>query len=167
MIRFTTTILRFDKKGEKTGWSFIEITAAQARKLKPGSKVSFRVKGQLDQYTFEKVALIPMGQGNFILPVNGTMRKAISKKQGDKVSVSLEHDERKQTLSRDFMICLSDDPKALVFFKTLPGSHQLYFSKWIESAKTSPTKTKRIVMAVMALGRKHGFPEMMRANKRQ
>jgi len=165
VIKFTTTILRFDKKGEKTGWSYIEISAAQARKLKPDNKVSFRVKGHLDQYSFEKLALLPMGGGNFILPVNGSIRKSIGKKHGDKVTVSLEPDERKLTLSNDLMICLSEDPQALTFFRTLPRSHQLYFSKWIESAKTTHTKTKRIVMAVVGLGKKQGYPEMIRVNK--
>ena len=167
MIQFTTAILRFDKKGEKTGWSYIEITAAQARKLKPDSKVSFRVKGHLDQYSFEKLALLPMGEGNFILPMNGSIRKALGKKHGDKVTVSMEADERKLTLSNDLMTCLAEDPLALSFFKTLPRSHQLYFSKWIESAKTSHTKTKRIVMAVVGLSKKQVYPEMMRANKGQ
>ena len=167
MIKFTTAILRFDKKGEKTGWSYIEITAAQARKLKPGSKVSFRVKGHLDHYGFEKLALLPMGEGNFILPMNGSIRKALGKKHGDKVTVSMEADERKLTLSNDLMTCLAEDPLALSFFKTLPRSHQLYFSKWIESAKTSHTKTRRIVMAVVGLSKKQGYPEMMRANKGQ
>jgi hypothetical protein len=41
----------------------------------------------------------------------------------------------------------------------------LYFSKWIEEAKTSQTKTKRIAMAVTALGLGQGYPEMIRANK--
>ena len=52
------------------------------------------------------------------------------------------------------------------FFKTLPGSHQRYFSKWIEDAKTMQTKTKRIVMALTAFSKKQGFPEMMRENKK-
>lgn len=167
MTQFTTTIRRFDRNKEKTGWSFIEISAVLARKLRPDTKVSFRVKGKLDQYSFEKLALIPIGDGNYILPINGRIRKAIGKKQGDKVTVALELDERKLTLSRDLLSCLGDDPPAQAFFKTLSDSHQQYFSKWIESAKTLPTRTKRIVMAVVALGKKQDYPAMMQANKGQ
>ncbi|HEY9045141.1 MAG TPA: DUF1905 domain-containing protein, partial [Ohtaekwangia sp.] len=98
MIQYNTTLLKFNKKGEKSGWTFIEISAAQAQKLKPDTKVSFRVKGSIDQFAFEKVAILPMGDGSFILPVNGTMRKAIGKKDGDKVKVVLNVDERKLTL---------------------------------------------------------------------
>jgi len=165
MISYNTTLLRFDKKGEKTGWTFIEISAAKAKKLKPDSKVSFRVKGTLDSHKISQVAILPMGDGDFILAVNGKMRKAIGKKAGDKVKVTLEADESKIILSHDMMACLKDEPAALAAFKKLPGSHQKYFSKWVESARTSNTKTKRIVMAVTALARNLNFPEMLRANR--
>ena len=165
MLKFSTTILRFDKKGEKTGWSYIEITSIQAHALNPGCKVSFRVKGKLDNYSFATVALIPMGDGGFILPVNGTIRKLIQKSAGDKVKVVMALDTRAPSLSNDLLECLEDDKTALAHFKTLPKSHQNYFSNWIESAKTSATKTKRIVMAVTALSKKQGFGEMIRENK--
>jgi len=165
MIQYNTTLLKFNKKGEKSGWTFIEISAAQAQKLKPDTKVSFRVKGSIDQFAFEKVAILPMGDGSFILPVNGTMRKAIGKKDGDKVKVVLNVDERKLTLSPDLMKCLKEEPDSLAFFKSLPMSHQNYFSKWIESSKTSATKIKRIVMALTAFSKKQGYSEMIRENK--
>ncbi|HVF97457.1 MAG TPA: YdeI/OmpD-associated family protein, partial [Flavisolibacter sp.] len=52
-------------------------------------------------------------------------------------------------------------------FESLTKGHRLYFSKWIESAKTEPTKAKRIAMAVNALAKGWGYPEMMRANKKE
>lgn len=165
MITFTTRILKFQNKGEKTGWSYIEISKRQAQQLKPDSKVSFRVKGLLDQHAIQKTAILPMGEGDFILPINGTIRKAICKKEGDIINVQLEVDERALILSSEFIKCLKDEPGAYEFFKTLPKSHQNYFSKWIESAKTIQTKTKRITMAVIALGSRQGYQEMMRANK--
>jgi Domain of unknown function (DUF1905)/Bacteriocin-protection, YdeI or OmpD-Associated len=165
MITFSTRILKFDKKGEKTGWSYIEISKRQAEQLKPDCRVSFRIKGQLDQYLIHQTALLPMGDGNFILPLNGTMRKAIGKREGDALKVRIEPDERPLTLSSDFVTCLKDDPRAYDFFKTLPKSHQAYFSKWIESAKTISTKTRRITRALIALGSGQGYSEMIRANK--
>lgn len=165
MITFSTRILKFDKKGEKTGWSYIEISKRQAEQLKPECRVSFRIKGSLDAHAINQTALLPMGEGDFILPLNGTMRKAIGKKEGDVLKVKIELDERPLALSSDFVMCLKDDPRAYNFFKTLPKSHQVYFSKWIESAKTISTKTKRITMAVIALGLGQGYPEMIRANK--
>jgi hypothetical protein len=165
MLNFTVTIHKFAKQGEKTGWTYIEITAAQAKKLKPDTKVSFRVKGKLDGHPIKQVALLPMGEGNFIIPLNASMRKGIGKRHGEKLKVSIEADDSEFQFSQDFIDCLKDDPEAHSFFKTLSGSHQKYFSKWIDSAKTSGTKTKRIVMAVIALSKKQGYPEMIRANK--
>lgn len=165
MVRFTTKILRFGKMGEKTGWTYIKISALQAEKLNPGKKTGYRVKGALDQHSIQRVALLPMGEGAFIIPLNAKMRKAIGKEQGDSLTVSLEVDQRTIPPSADFMKCLKDDARAQAHFKTLSGSHQRYFSKWIEDAKTVETKTKRITMAVIALGSGQGFPEMIRANK--
>nr|MBP8244154.1 YdeI/OmpD-associated family protein [Chitinophagaceae bacterium] len=51
---------------------------------------------------------------------------------------------------------------AKAFFESLTGSHQRYFSKWIDSAKTEPTRVKRITMAVNALAKKWGYGEMIR-----
>jgi hypothetical protein len=164
MLTVTTIIKKFDKKGEKTGWQYIEVSAAQAKKLK-NSKVSFRVKGYIDSVAIQKTALLPMGEGQFILPMNNSLRKALQKKAGDKIKIQFELDERKLTLSPDLLECLKADPEASVFFKSLPPSHQQYYSKWIESAKTASTKTRRIVISIEGFNKKLGYSEMMRAYK--
>jgi len=81
---------------------------------------------------------------------------------GDLLRVSLAVDKQQYQLAADFVACLEDEPRAMAFFNTLPGSHQRYFSKWIESAKTEPTKVKRITMAVNALAKGLGYAEMIR-----
>ena len=166
MVRFRTTIRKFGKQGEKTGWTYIEIPADIADKLKPGNKRSFRVKGTLDKYKIKGIALIPMGGGSFILTMNADLRKGTGKKQGAMIDVGLEEDLEGFHFNNDFMTCLSDDPQAEAYFKSLTGSHQRYFSKWIDQAKTEETKIKRIAQAVTALGKKQGYPEMLRANKK-
>jgi hypothetical protein len=166
MVQFTTTILQFAKQGEKTGWTYISIPEKIAQQLKPGNKKSFRVKGKLDTYAIKAVALLPMGGGDFIMAVNAAMRKGIGKRKGATVKVQLLADDKPPELNRELMECLADEPVALAFFNSIPKSFQHYFSKWIESAKTDPTKTKRIAMAVSALARKMNFPEMIRAQKK-
>lgn len=164
-IHFDTRIQKFGKKGEKSGWTYIEISKKQAEQLNPGVRVSFRVKGKLDQFAIEKQALVPMGDGGFILPINAALRKGTGKKEGDVLKVSLALDKRELELSANFIDCLHEEPAALKHFNSLTKGHQNYFSKWIESAKTTPTKTKRIVMALTALSKGQGFPEMLRENK--
>ncbi len=82
MIKFSTTILKFDKQGEKTGWTYIIIPAKIVQQLKPKNKKSFRVKGKLDDFEINKVALMPMGEGDFIMAINAAMRKGIGKRKG-------------------------------------------------------------------------------------
>jgi Domain of unknown function (DUF1905)/Bacteriocin-protection, YdeI or OmpD-Associated len=162
MIQFTATLLKFGNKGEKTGWTYLTISAEQAAELKADTKQSFRVKGQLDNYSIQSVALLPMGDGDFIMPVNAQMRKGIRKKEGSTVEVKLEIDTAPLPLSSDFLACLEEDRKAHDFFETLSKSHQNYFSKWIESAKTAETKAKRIEQAIKGLSMQMGYGPMIR-----
>ena len=167
MIKFITAILKFDKHGEKTGWTYIEIPAILAEQLAPGCKKSFRVKGQLDRHPIQQVALLPMGQGNFILPLNAAMRKFIGKRKGAQLEVTLQIDNSVYELNKELMECLADEPTALDFFKSKPISFQHYYSKWIESAKTEETKAKRIAMAVTSLALKIEFGEMLQNQRQQ
>ena len=165
MIQFTATVLQFDEQGEKTGWTYFVIPGDIVQQLKPGYKKIFRVKGRLDNFKIKGVAIMPMGDGSFIMPVNAAMRKGTGKRKGAMITASLEADNAPVKLNEDFITCLNDEPAAISYFNSLSGSHRNYFSKWIDSAKTEPTKTKRIAMAVSALARGMGYPEMMREEK--
>jgi hypothetical protein len=167
MVRFTTTILQFAEQGEKTGWYYINIPADIAAELKPGNKKSFRVKGRLDNYAISAVALLPMGGGSFIMPFNAAMRKGTGKRKGAMLQVQLSVDNKPLELNPELMACLADEPVALSFFNSFPKSIQHYFSKWIDSAKTEPTRTKRIAQTVSALSRRMNFTEMMRSLKKE
>jgi hypothetical protein len=166
MIKFNTTIQRFGSMGEKTGWTYILVPAKLAAELLPGNKKSFRVKGKLDQYPISKAALIPMGGGDFILPLKADLRKKIGKSKGASLQVQITVDKEPPALNHEFMECLADEPAAREFFLAFPRSHQLYFSRWIESAKTEQTKAKRIAQAVNALSRKMNYAEMLRSLKK-
>ncbi|MEI9910686.1 MAG: YdeI/OmpD-associated family protein [Bacteroidota bacterium] len=167
MIEFTATLKQFSAQGEKTGWTYIEIPVDIAQQLKPGNKKSFRVRGKLDKYPIEHIALMPMGGGVFIMAVNADMRKGMGERKGAMVKVKLEEDKRTFQFNKDFMDCLADEPAAIEFFKTLAASHQRYFSKWIDSAKTVETKAKRIAWAVTALAKKQGYGEMIRSHSKK
>jgi|SRR6185312_10929559 len=163
MIRFAAKILQFAQMGEKTGWSYIPISADMAGKLIPGNKKSFRVKGMLDDLPITKTALIPMGEGNFIMPLNSAIRKAIRKQKGDTVRVQIEVDTAVIRPPKALMDCLADEPAAMAYFKSLPGSHQNYFGNWVRQAKTEGTRAKRIADVVTAMARKLNYGEMIRA----
>jgi hypothetical protein len=165
MIRFSCMILKFGEQGEKTGWTYITIPAHLAEELLPGNKKSFRVKGRLDDLQIEKQALIPMGDGDFILPLNAGMRKVLRKREGTTLEAEIGLDTREIEIDGELLACLRDEPGAIENFKRLPASHQRYFSRWIQEAKTDATRAKRITQAVIALSRNQGFGEMIRENK--
>ena len=111
--------------------------------------------------------MIDMGGGEFIMALNAEMRKRIGKHKGAKVNVDLEADnEFVIKPPPEFLDSLSDEPVAVDFFKSLAKSHQDYFTKWIESAKTEQTKIKRIADSVTALSRRMGYGEMIRSLKK-
>lgn len=164
MIQFNTIILQFGEQGEKTGWRYVEIPADIAQQLKPGNKKSFRVRGKLDSYPIAGFALMPMGEGKFIMPIKLEIRKAIRKEAGAMVSVSLEEDvDYKVEVPEDLQECFEFDPEALVQFNSLPKSHRDYFIKWITSAKTNETRNKRIINTINAMLRKWDYGTMIRA----
>jgi len=133
--------------------------------LKPGNKKSFRVKGKLDDHPIRRVALLPMGEGDFILALNATMRKAIRKNKGAMLKVQLEVDNAKIEPPSDLLECLADEPSAMEYFKSLPKSHQNYFGNWVRSAKTDATRAKRIARVVMAMVKKQNYGEMIRSGQ--
>ena len=167
MIEFTTIILQFAEQGEKTGWSYIEIPADLAQQLKPGNKKSFRVRGMLDGFAVKGMALIPMGEGNFIMALKAEVRKGIHKNAGAMLQVRVEEDTGyKVEVPDDLQECFDFEPATLDFFNSLPKSHRDYFIKWIDGAKTSETRAKRIVNTVNAMLRKWKYNQMMREIKK-
>lgn len=150
---FTTQIKQFAAQGEKTGWTYIEIPQDVTNELSPGSRKTFYVKGRLDKWKFKGMPLLPMGGGVFILTLNATVRKAIGKQKGAMLEVELLRDKAPVVECPQLDECLADDPDAKAFFESLTPSHRSYFIKWINSAKTEATKTKRIAQTLIGLGK--------------
>lgn len=165
MIRFTATIRKFDEQGEKTGWTYIEVPQDLADQLKANTKTSYRVKGKLDKHSIAGVAMLPMGAGAFIIPLNATMRKAIGKKKGAMLDVQLAVDNMPLQPPPGFMECLADEPQAKAFYESMKLSHRNYFIKWMGGVKSEAAQAKRIAQVITALSRGQNFVEMIRSAK--
>ena len=167
MVEYSTIILKFAEQGEKTGWTYIDVPADVAQQLKPGNKKSFRVNGQLDLYTFSGIALLPIGEGNFIMALNADIRRAIRKSEGAILQVKLEVDNAYSIEPPpELMECLNEDPGSLDFYNSLAKSHREYFLKWILSAKTEATRANRIVQMVNAMAQRWDYAQMIRSNRK-
>lgn len=162
MISFTATIHQFEEQGDKTGWTYIVVPADIAQELYPGNRKTFRVKGKLDQFAISSIAVQPMGDGGFLMALNAGMRKGMGKRKGATLQITLQRDDSPQEIVPELLECLEDEPEARDFFLSLAPSHQRYFSKWVESAKTEPTKAKRLAICLSALSRRMEYGPMIR-----
>ena len=166
MIIHETVISKFHKKGEKSGWTYVEIPAFISEKINPGIKKIYRIKGKTDDTDFSGISIYPMGEGNFIMPLNSSLRKKLSKGIGEKITLFLEVDTEIKPLDEEFLCILKEEPKAYEKYFLLSPSHQKYFSNWIASAKTMSTKAERIAKSINALLLNQSFGEMLRSNKK-
>lgn len=166
MVIYEAEIERFAKMGEKTGWTFVFIPMVVAEKIKPGCKKSFRVKGKMDHTEISGLAMVPMGEGNFIIALKASLRKTLHKEEGAKLRLELEEDKDfKIDMPDDLELCLMDEPYLMDNFLKMPKSHQNYYINWLNTAKTEPTRTKRLTQIVMAMDKKQSFGEMIREEK--
>ncbi len=167
-VEFDAVIHQFGEQGEKSSWTYIDIPADIANQLKAGFKKTYRVKGSLDTLIIKGLALNPMGDGNFILALKAEIRKALGKGKGAILHVILEEDtEYKIEMPEDLLLCFEDEKVAFDFFNSLAKSHREYFIKWIESAKTEETRTKRIAHTIMAMAQGKDYGTMLKSLKAQ
>jgi hypothetical protein len=167
MVDFTTIILQFAEQGEKTGWTYIEIPADLAQEMKPGNKKSFRVRGKLDNLDVRGMALMPMGEGNFIMALKKDVCKALHKSRGAMLRAQLEPDDDfKFAIPADLLECFEYEPEGEAFFNSLAESHRGYFIKWIDSAKTEQTRANRIAHTINAMVRRMDYGQMLREQKK-
>lgn len=168
MVDFETIMLQFDEQGEKTGWTYIYIPQHLALQLKPDNKKSFRVRGMLDGLAVRGMALMPMGEGNFIMALKADVRKALRKEAGAMLRAVLEEDiDFIIEIPADLQECFDFDPDAYDQFMALPKSHRDYFIRWIDSAKTPATREKRIVNTVNAMLRKWSYGTMIKEMRKE
>ncbi|WP_316799820.1 YdeI/OmpD-associated family protein [Pedobacter frigidisoli] len=166
MIYLKAEIERFAQMGEKTGWSYVFIPADTANEIKAGCKVSFRVKGKIDALEISGLATIPMGGGDYIIALRSELRRKLKKEAGAAIELWLEEDKTfKIEMPEDLEMCLADGEGLLEHFLRQPKSHQAYFIKWINEAKTEVTRTKRLTMTISAMEKGQDYGAMIRASK--
>lgn len=168
MVNFKAEIEKYDRNGEKTGWSYVFVPEVIALQIHSDSRKAFRVRGQVDHLHISGKSLVPMGGGDYILPLDEKIRKVLKKEVGNPVSLLLEHDvDFKIEMPEDLEVCLAQEENLLEHFLSYTKAHQNYFINWLNTAKTEVTRTKRLVMIVDAMAKKQDFGLMMRSNKRE
>lgn len=166
MVILKAEIECYGEMGEKTGWSYVFIPQAIAHQIKADCRKSFRVKGKIDQVAISGMATVPIGEGDFIIALKASLRKDLRKEAGAVVELQLEEDKDfKIEIPEDLELCLSDEAQLLENFLKLPMSHRNWYINWLNSAKTEPTRTKRILKIINAMDKGWDFGTMMRDGK--
>lgn len=167
MPSFKAIIQKFAGKGEKTGWTYVNIPKDILTKLKRKDKKPFRIKGVIDDVKFEKLSTYAIGEGEIIIAINGALRKKLGKKEGAQVLVNFELDKSEAPRSKELLACLKEDKVAEKKFFEQPLSHQNYFHRYIIEAKTDATKAGRITNTLNAMHKGQNFGEMIRSLKKK
>lgn len=94
--------------------------------------------------------------GRYLLPVSAEHRKAAGVAAGDEVEVELAPDTepREVAVPPELAEALGKDDAAKEFFDSLSYSHQRAYTLWIEDAKKSETRQRRVAQAVEMLHEK-------------
>ncbi|MBK3516548.1 YdeI/OmpD-associated family protein [Carboxylicivirga marina] len=145
------TLQKFPGKG---GWTYAEIT-----EVKPDKHAWFnwiKVHGFIDDYELKHARLMPLGNGNMMLPVKAAIRKAIGKQEGDIVRIKLFPDNLPVDIPQEIIECFElEDNRLLEALKKETTNQQQEFISWIYEAKKEETKVKRIIKMMDYLKDKH------------
>ncbi len=119
-----------------------------------GKKNQIKIKVWIDG-EYYRGSLANMGMGCHVLPILKALRLKINKNEGDTVHFIIEQDldERLVIIPDDFLLELNTN-KLFDFFESLSFSNRKEYVNWIEGAKRSETRIKRIQKGVDLLSNK-------------
>ena len=139
---FNATLERPDVVG---AWTFLRVPLDVKKVF--GTRARVAVKGSVNGAVFRS-SLLPQGDGSHILVVNKSIRTQANADAGDAVHVILEPDTAPRTV--DAPDDLRNELQRTGHLKNFEGmsySHQKEYVNWIESAKRSDTRIRRIQKA--------------------
>ena len=149
--RFTARIVE-----ARGGGAFVEIPFSVPDVF--GTKGQVRVKGTIDGHAFQS-SIAPMGGGTHLLGLHKATREAIGKSIGDRVSVDIEQDAAERTVKvpADLEKALSKNRAAKDRFDGFAYTHRKEYVRWIEEAKKTETRERRITQAVERIAKGEKF----------
>jgi hypothetical protein len=114
----------------------------------------YGVKGRVPvNVTFDEIpyrgSMVKMGSPRHLLLILKEIRENLGKGQGDKIRVTVELDEAPR------VVVLAPEVEAafkkadvLKTYRAMSFSHQREYARWIEEAKQSETRSRRVTKAV-------------------
>lgn len=138
-------IKKFKGKG---GWMYLELPES----FIPKTYLEFgmvTVSGKVDEVSFKHKKLMPIGNGNLMLPLNKEFRKKLNKTVGDQVNIVVFEDHTELEIPEDLVACLKfESTNVYEKFMSFPNSMKNQYITWIFSATKQETKEKRMAEAI-------------------
>lgn len=157
VLRFSRVMLIRD------GNPYIPVTAAQAKRLKPGWRkplpVLVRVNGKPAKAW--RINMMPAGDGSFYHYLHGTVRKASKTGVGDKVQVEVEFDAAYKggpmhPMPRWFTSALAKDAAAKKGWDTLSPSRKKEILRYLSWLKSKEARDRNLAKAMQVLSGRPG-----------
>jgi len=135
-----------DSKPAKTGASLVlKIPASVSKGLPSSDKAT--VEGTINGHPF-RATLEPNTSGSHLLYVNRAMREGAQADAGDTARLVILVPEPEPSVPADLRGALAASQRAKTFWKTVTYMNRHDWIRWIDSAKTSDTRARRIALAI-------------------
>ncbi len=142
-------IIYLEKFSGKGGWTYARIPLTFEKK---GHYFGMRqVSGKIDDHSFEKKHLMPLGDGSLFLPISKDIRKVIKKEAGDPINLLLEVPDTPTEAPEELMDCLKDYPGKFEAFLALEEKERSEWLEFIYAAKSENEKAERIIRLLDSL----------------
>jgi hypothetical protein len=154
-------ILRFSSVIKIIGVNpYILVSAARAKKLKPGWRKPMPVVGRINGKPEKAwhINMMPKGDGSFYLYLHGGVRSASKTKVGDRVEVEISFDDEYKNgpmhpMPEWFESALKKNAKAMKAWKSLIPSRQKEILRYFANLKSPEAQQRNLARAISALTR--------------
>jgi len=135
-------------------WTY-NIVIPDSKNIK-GKWGDIKVFGTIDGYVFKNMNLAPRKGLDMYMSVNADIRKAINKKGGDLVVVTMQKEADNKLTDEDDIIECFRDAEILTKFKSLDEEERTSIIKDILSQNDENSQEKKILLAIEKLSSKTG-----------
>ena len=135
-------------------WTY-NIVIPDSKDIK-GKWGDIKVFGTIDGYVFKNMNLAPRKGLDMYMSVNADIRKAINKKGGDLVVVTMQKEADNKLTDEDDIIECFRDAEILTKFKSLDEEERTSIIKDILSQNDENCQEKKILLAIEKLSSKTG-----------
>lgn len=131
----TIEIQRFEGKN---AWTYIRLEGLNTNPENPFGWM--RVKGKIDEISFERYHLMPFGNGELFFPLKAKLRKQLRKEKGDKVHFVCYVDDPLTNGDKDLNEFLQFDNEANLKWKNMNSTQQRHILHKLQTAKNQEEK---------------------------